>query len=313
MKLYFYRGLKNEKVPDDVTHVIVDSNVTVIRKRAFLNCRHLVSVIMGDSVKRIESDAFDSCFHLVCVIMGNNVKRIKERAFSDCRALRFIRLSKTLEYIGDDAFYHCESLEALFLPSTVKSIGNYAFVWCGSLRLLILPHRIDLDNVKEIISYRTAICQIADNTGVTIEYDENNAIANDESNRRVNEWLFHHMDHAPFHKLCYNSSITTKHLNAYINEHGNDTALDIDTIHGMTPLHMLSMNPHSPADAIAAVLDVDVEVVFRLDGQGKLSLDYARDYNVGGLVALVNGLCNHLQSQKCSMIIHTSKRRRIGL
>eukprot|EP00554_Chaetoceros_debilis_P001197 CAMPEP_0194095892 /NCGR_PEP_ID=MMETSP0149-20130528/57063_1 /TAXON_ID=122233 /ORGANISM="Chaetoceros debilis, Strain MM31A-1" /LENGTH=350 /DNA_ID=CAMNT_0038781853 /DNA_START=91 /DNA_END=1139 /DNA_ORIENTATION=+ len=350
MKLYFYRGLKNEKVPDDVTHVIVDSNVTVIRKRAFLNCRHLVSVIMGDSVKRIESDAFDSCFHLVCVIMGNNVKRIKERAFSDCRALRFIRLSKTLGYIGECAFlrceslealflpstvksierwafngcrsmrllilphdfdlnkvdkgiihdtgvYHiaeasgvayeydeigysytneskrrvnewlihhmdespfhryigecaflrCESLEALFLPSTVKSIGNYAFVWCGSLRLLILPHRIDLDNVKEIISYRTAICQIADNTGVTIEYDENNAIANDESNRRVNEWLFHHMDHAPFHKLCYNSSITTKHLNAYINEHGNDTALDIDTIHGMTPLHMLSMNPHSPA------------------------------------------------------------------
>ena len=101
------------------------------------------------------------------------------------------------------------------------------------------------------------------------------------------------LDEAPFHKLCYNSSITTKHINDYLNEHGNDSARAIDTIHGMAPLHMISMNPNSPADAIAALLDVDVEVVFRLDGQGRNSLDYARDYNVGGLVALVNGLCNH--------------------
>ena len=56
---------------------------------------------------------------------------------------------------------------------------------------------------------------------------------------------------------------------------------------------MLSMNPHAPADVIAALLNVNMEVVFRLDNQGKISLDYARDYNVGGLVALVSGLCNH--------------------
>eukprot|EP00554_Chaetoceros_debilis_P010671 CAMPEP_0194109052 /NCGR_PEP_ID=MMETSP0150-20130528/8650_1 /TAXON_ID=122233 /ORGANISM="Chaetoceros debilis, Strain MM31A-1" /LENGTH=53 /DNA_ID=CAMNT_0038797921 /DNA_START=27 /DNA_END=185 /DNA_ORIENTATION=- len=53
MKLYIYRGLKNEEeVPDDVTHVIVDSNVTVIRKEAFFLCKLLVCVIMGDNVKR---------------------------------------------------------------------------------------------------------------------------------------------------------------------------------------------------------------------------------------------------------------------
>ena len=60
-----------------------------------------------------------------------------------------------------------------------------------------------------------------------------------------------------------------------------------------TPLHMLSMNPHALADTIAALLDVNVEVAFRLDNQGKMSMDYARDYNVGGLVAMVNGLCNY--------------------
>ena len=61
----------------------------------------------------------------------------------------------------------------------------------------------------------------------------------------------------------------------------------------MPPLHMLSMNLHAPADAIAALLDVNMEVAFCLDNQGKMSMDYARDYNVGGLVGIVNGLCNH--------------------
>ena len=69
----------------------------------------------------------------------------------------------------------------------------------------------------------------------------------------------HHMDEALFHKLCYDSSITTKQLNAYLNEYGNDSALAIDPYHVMTPLHMLAMNPHAPADAIAALLDVNVD------------------------------------------------------
>ncbi len=67
------------------------------------------------------------------------------------------------------------------------------------------------------------------------------------------------MDEAPFHKVCYhNSSITTKNINDYLNEHGNDSALlAIDPYHDMSPLHMLSMNPHTPvADAIAELLDI---------------------------------------------------------
>ena len=61
MKLYIYRGLENEKVPKDVTHVIVASSVTVIKKEAFNECKLLVSVIMGDNVKRIEEWAFKYC------------------------------------------------------------------------------------------------------------------------------------------------------------------------------------------------------------------------------------------------------------
>ena len=124
------------------------------------------------------------------------VKRIEGHVFYYCYALRFIRLSRTLEYIGEYAFHSCHFLEALFLLSTLKSIDHWTFWYCRLLRLLILPNDIDLINVGEIIKC-TAISQIAENAGVAYENDH----ASGESIRRVNEWLIHHMDEAPFHKL----------------------------------------------------------------------------------------------------------------
>ena len=272
MKLYIYQGLDDEKVPKDTTRVIVDNSVTVIKRDTFYLCRHLVSVIMGD-----------------------NVKRIEEWAFYKCHALRFIRLSNMLEFMGAGAFHSCHSLEALFLPSTVKSIEIWAFGRCRLLRLLILPNDINLRNVSEHIIKGTTIHQIAENVGVAYEYDEFSDVI-DESNREVNEWLIHRMDEVPFHKLCCSSSIATQLINDHLNEYGNDSAAAIDPIHGMTPLHVLSMNPYAPSETIAALLNVNVEFAFRLDYKEKMSLDYARDYNVGGLIGMINGLCNYKNS-----------------
>eukprot|EP00554_Chaetoceros_debilis_P010175 CAMPEP_0194108212 /NCGR_PEP_ID=MMETSP0150-20130528/7953_1 /TAXON_ID=122233 /ORGANISM="Chaetoceros debilis, Strain MM31A-1" /LENGTH=295 /DNA_ID=CAMNT_0038796855 /DNA_START=1 /DNA_END=888 /DNA_ORIENTATION=+ len=291
MKLYLYRGLEDEEVPRDVTHVIVDNSVTIIKARVFHN-----------SVTVNQLSAFYYCRSLVSVIMGDNVKRIEKKAFCDCQALRCVRLSKTLEHIGIYAFCKCLSMEALVLPSTLKSIGNMAFMFCESLRLLNLSNFIlDISNIGDEIIHFTAIHQIANTVGVEYEEDYEELGggsftyrgSTDESNRQVNEWLIHHMDEAPFHTLCYKSSVTTKQINDYLDEHGNDTAAAIDPHHGMNPLHMLSMNPHAPSDAIAALLDVKADNAFGLDNQGKMPLDYARDYNVNGLIAMIKGLCNH--------------------
>ena len=54
MKLYFYRCLDDVAVPKDGTRVIVDEAVTVIKRTAFFDCIHIVSVIIGDKVKRIK-------------------------------------------------------------------------------------------------------------------------------------------------------------------------------------------------------------------------------------------------------------------
>ena len=267
MKLYIYHGLDNEEVPKDVTHVIVDNSVTVIKIRAFAGCVHLVSLVMGD-----------------------NVKRIEKYAFIHCIALLYIRLSKALEYIGDRAFEQCESLEALFLPSTVTSIEHLAISGCRSLRLIILPNDIDLGKVgNKIISY-THIQQIAKASGVEYDYYYGGFV---EHNRRVNEWLFHHMDAAPFHKLCYDSSVTTKQISDYLHEHGDDSALAIDTIHGMTPLHILSMNPHAPPDAILTLLKANINAANVGDNRGKTPLYYALYHNPFAFVRMYSYLREH--------------------
>eukprot|EP01083_Nonionella_stella_P047353 126735_1 len=274
MKPYLYLGLDDEQVPDSVTHVIVDESVTAIKQ-----------------------SAFDGCYHLVSIIMRDNVKRIEDYTFNYCIALRFLRLSRTLEYIGYQAFYRCDSLEALLLPSTVKYIEERAFDSCQSLRLIILPHDIELRLVREKIIPGTGIYRIAEASGVAYRVRNEWGGVTDESIRRVNEWLLHYMDAAPFHKLCYTSSITVKEINDYLSENGNDSALQIDTVHGMTPLHILTMNPHAPADAIAALLTSNMEAVFFLEtSQQKTPLEYARDYNVDGLIAMIAVLCNHKNS-----------------
>ena len=61
--------------------------------------------------------------------------------------------------------------------------------------------------------------------------------------------------------------------------------LQTDATYGMTPLHLLMMNPHAPAETIAALLDTNMEAVLCLDNQQKTPLEYARDYNAGGLVS----------------------------
>jgi hypothetical protein len=271
MKLHIYQGETN--VPKDVTHVIVHESVTAIKEGAFHTCRYLVSIIMGDNVKRIERYAFYCCI-----------------------ALRFIRLSKTLEHIGEQAFLRC-SLEALFLPSTLKSIEDYAFISCRSLRLLVLPHGINLSNgnVGNAIIWNTGIEHIAQ-TAAGVTYERRNNNATDESNHTMNEWLVHHMDEFPFHKLCYSPSVTTKQINDYIIDNGKDSALAIDPIHLVTPLHILSMNPNAPADAIATLSNSNMEALFCADNQQKSPLEYARDYNVRGLLGMINSLCTHRNS-----------------
>ena len=66
--------------------------------------------------------------------------------------------------------------------------------------------------------------------------------------------------------------------------------------YGMATLHILTRNPHATPDCIVACYAVDPSDLLALDKRGLHSLDYARAYNVQGLLALIEVLCMHLRS-----------------
>ena len=83
--------------------------------------------------------------------------------------------------------------------------------------------------------------------------------------RQVEELLYHPMDDAPFHKICYSSSVTTKEIIDYLDENGKDSAIQIDFTYGMTH----DESPRSaPVDSIAALLSSYMEAAaFCFDDQ----------------------------------------------
>ena len=119
-----------------------------------------------------------------------------------------------------------------------------------------MPNDTDLGNVGENIICSTALEQIAETADVVSKYDGG------KSRHQINEWLLHHMGEEPFHQLCSNSSVTIKKINDYINANDNYSVLAINTIHGMTPLHMLVMNLHASSDSIVALLSYNMQAIF---------------------------------------------------
>jgi hypothetical protein len=61
--MFVYTG-GEQVVPDDVTHVIVDKTVKIIRRGAFDSRRRLVSMEIHDGIEIIEEGAFSCCTSL---------------------------------------------------------------------------------------------------------------------------------------------------------------------------------------------------------------------------------------------------------
>ena len=281
MKHYLYNGVAGETrhIPRDITHATVAKHVNKIMEEAFKDCECLVSFIMHDDVKEIE-----------------------HHAFKNCTALKLIRLSKTLQCIGKGAFFGCTSLDNCFIPSTLTELGRQVFGMCHSLELLILPRNIKLTWHTNLDFESTGIyTQIARNSG--FEYEYQNVFSRRRRRtekvlvggvKKINLWMQQHMDHYPLHKLCYEPSVTTKQINDYLSDKDtNYVTSGVDHHHFMMPLHVLAMNPHAPSGSITALFRTNTEALFHMDRLQNTPLKLADQYNVDGLLELVNCLCIH--------------------
>ena len=305
---YHYKGDDGEIVPKTVTHVTIDSSVTTIKQYAF-----------------------DGCILLFCVVMTDNVKKLERAAFGSCRRLKFIRLSKVLEIIEPYAFEACTDLEFIFLPETVQFVKDFAFGDCRQMRLLQLPLNMNPNNLGDGIIHTTKLVTHAetqntyyeDRRSLQEEMNDNDEeeegegegeeeeevrsdIEEDEeedhteytptSNHNVNSWLINHMSEFPLHRICYSSSVSKQTIELYLNTHGKNSVHTKDTISGMTPLHILSLNPYATNKEIKFLLDIDHETAFHKDINNNSPIDYATQFNFSALVTMMELLSHNREN-----------------
>lgn len=81
----------------------------------------------------------------------------------------------------------------------------------------------------------------------------------------------------------------------YLYEHGtmDDLKFLYNCVQGMTPLHMIAMDPDTPSHFFAALVYANMDDVTSADNDGKTPLDHARECNVPGLLAMIEAMCMH--------------------
>ena len=116
-----------------------NSQLKLIDRWAFENCRSLKTITIPTSVETIafgaflnvNNDSFNSDkYSLESVIFadGSNLKTIGDYAFQSQEALKSITLPDSLDTIGKGAFFSCRSLKSINIPDAVTTISEDAFL-----------------------------------------------------------------------------------------------------------------------------------------------------------------------------------------
>ncbi|EJK47416.1 hypothetical protein THAOC_33865 [Thalassiosira oceanica] len=139
---WIYTG--EAEVPDDVTHVRVSDDVTVLPARVFSSRARLMAVELNKGLVEVGDRAFYSCSSLECVRMPTSVKTLGEYAFAQCDKLYHVEFPEDSRIgaitIGRGAFANCESLTKIKLPKSLSSLGKSAFQNCKRLTRADLAH-----------------------------------------------------------------------------------------------------------------------------------------------------------------------------
>ena len=167
-----YLGVREVKIPKNVTIDGEEYDVIEIGACAFANCRALEMVALPESLKFMGKHAFFGCASLTKVHLGRNVRYVAENAFENCAKLEEVSVSggnkhiivkdriyygpqphrggysiifvprdleggitllDGLKQINEHAFGKRRGITSVTIPDSVTSIGWGAFSGCDSL------------------------------------------------------------------------------------------------------------------------------------------------------------------------------------
>ena len=175
------------------------------------------------------------------------------------------------------------------------------------MRILSLPPTINTEQIGRCILRR---CRALFRITQVQEYD-----FVDDNSEEVHQSLlnFHHIL-PPLHKACLETNVSVQSIHDCIRVHGRATAF-AKAYDGMTPFHILAMNPHTSPASFVACLELNIcAAVVRDDYLGLSPIDYLWEYsNIECIISLIQVLCLHREANSESDIYigHDSKRQRV--
>ncbi len=242
-------------------------------------------------------------------IVDASAKIIRERAFSWCRKMERIVFHKNVETIEECAFIGCICLHGLFLPSSIKKIEDYAFAECKTIRILSMPVDIDAlqhlgrriiegcDTLLNIICAREPLCELSPfsfHTNGTHHQTASKAIDSKNDDVIYQTMIDFQENLSPLYKTCLSFDVSATSIRQCIATHGLPRATYNGACYnGMTPMHIIALNPHADLGSIHTCLEADMSAAFVSDNRNKTPLDYLREYNMPGLVSVIQTLCHH--------------------
>ncbi len=234
-------------------------------------------------------------YNTIVAIIDQSVHTIKKNAFQSCTNMRKCIMHDQVHTIEQTAFECCTSLEALFLPSSLRKIGQSAFYDCSSLRILPLPQDMDPRNIGCLTFFH---CETFFRTTQIQSHPRYASIVDFYGNRIP-----------PLHKACLQINVSTQTIHDCILTHGPIVASIIDH-DGMTPLHILAMNPHADSGTIIACFEAEMSCAFLGDSRGNTPLEYLKEYNLEGYTTMITSLCIHRESS--FHVVSERKRKRVN-
>ena len=153
---------------EEVTELVIPTDITEIKDRAFSGCTSITSVALHDRVSIIGKEAFWHCSALANVTFDNCVTRIKTSAFAGCTSLKRIDITNLSAWCktsiqntdtapcryGAQLYLNGEEVTKLTIPADITKLGFTLFKGCPSLTSVTLH-----ENVVSINSWAFNICK----------------------------------------------------------------------------------------------------------------------------------------------------------
>ncbi len=210
-------------------------------------------------------------------IVEQSVRTIKIIAFADCMEMKRCIIHGHVVRIDQFAFWNCRSLEALFLPSSIRDIEGWAFERCRNIRILPLPLDIDFNQISKIPQYCMLHRSDAFFRTTQIDFVLRRTRTRDQVYEDI---LDFYRNLNPLYKACLDTNVSTRAIHECVHTYGREIAFNTD-YDGMTPLHILALNPHANTGCILACFEANMSAALVRDGIGKTPLDTLLEY--GGL------------------------------